>query len=225
MLSLTIPLVLPPVPARAEVAASTNPASSIPDAPQPQGIFRSKPKAPPCRVITAAEAAGSAAAAVAMGEGNSVAGVAPAGTHDESSQPGEPTQLPACPPAPPVNWFARFLNGPQVKRLTPREKALLAVRNVLDPFNAVTIMANAAIAVGSDSHSPYGPGMTGFGRYVGVELLTGHDRRVLRHLPHPLHRPPGPALSPNAERLISSSGCVTPSSRWFGPRATTAKGC
>lgn len=111
-----------------------------------------------------------------MGVGNSVAGVSPTGTHDESSQPGAPHQLPACPPAPPINWFARFLNGPQVKPLSPKEKALLAVRNLVDPFDAVTILANAAIAVGSDSHSPYGPGMTGFGRYVGVEYsqdMTG----------------------------------------------------
>jgi hypothetical protein len=110
---------------------------------------------------------------VAIGVGTTVAGVTPTGTHEESSQPGGQSQLPACPP---INWFARFLNGPQVKPLTPKEKALLAVRNVVDPFNAVTILANAAIAVGSDSHSAYGPGMTGFGRYVGVEYsqdMTG----------------------------------------------------
>lgn len=65
-----------------------------------------------------------------------------------------------------LNWYQRFTNGP--KGLTPRDKAWLAARNVVDPFNAVTIAGDAAIAIGSDSHSEYGPGMPGFGRYVGV---------------------------------------------------------
>jgi hypothetical protein len=47
-----------------------------------------------------------------------------------------------------INWYARFLDGPQVKPMTPKEKAWLAVRNVGDPFNAVTILGSSAIAVG-----------------------------------------------------------------------------
>jgi hypothetical protein len=75
-----------------------------------------------------------------------------------------------------VNWYARFTNGPTVKPLTPKEKAWLAVRNWTDPFNAITILATSAIGVAADSHSPYGPGMPGFGRSVGVSYtqdLTG----------------------------------------------------
>jgi hypothetical protein len=75
-----------------------------------------------------------------------------------------------------INWYARFLDGPQVKPMTPKEKGWLAVRNVVDPFNAVTILGSSAIAVGSDAHSDYGPGMWGFGRYVGVSCtqdMTG----------------------------------------------------
>jgi hypothetical protein len=60
------------------------------------------------------------------------------------------------------------LTGPEVKPLTPKEKALLAARNVVDPFNAITILGSSAIAIGSDADSPYGPGMKGFGRSVGV---------------------------------------------------------
>jgi hypothetical protein len=82
-----------------------------------------------------------------------------------------------CPPlAPLINWYARFLNGPQVKPLTPKEKARLAVRNLLDPFNGITILGNSAIYVGANAHSPYGPGMAGFGRNVGVSFtqdMTG----------------------------------------------------
>jgi hypothetical protein len=67
-----------------------------------------------------------------------------------------------------VNWYARFLDGPQVKPMTPKEKAWLAVRNVADPFNTLTILGSSAIAVGADSHSAYGPGIPGWGRDVGV---------------------------------------------------------
>lgn len=75
-----------------------------------------------------------------------------------------------------VNWYARFLTGPQVNPFTPREKARLAVHNLLDPFNLITIGGDAAIAVGANSHSGYGPGIPGWGRYVGVSFtqdMTG----------------------------------------------------
>ena len=70
----------------------------------------------------------------------------------------------------------RFTNGPQVKPMTPSEKRWLAARNVMDPFNAVTILGGSAVAVGMNAHSDYGPGMTGFARYVGVSYsqdITG----------------------------------------------------
>jgi hypothetical protein len=79
-------------------------------------------------------------------------------------------------PAPKENWYVRFANGPQAKVLTPKEKGWLALRNIVDPFNAVTILGDAAISVGADAHGPDGPGMPGFGRYVGVsytEDITG----------------------------------------------------
>jgi hypothetical protein len=57
-----------------------------------------------------------------------------------------------------------------VKALSPREKGRLAMRNVMDPFNGLTILGSSAIAVGSDAYSPYGPGMKGLGRYVGVSI-------------------------------------------------------
>jgi hypothetical protein len=86
------------------------------------------------------------------------------------------TQSAPCPPPPAINWYQRFINGPDVKPMTRREKARLAARNVMDPFNGLTILGSSAIAVGSDADSPYGPGMKGFGRYVGVSYaqdITG----------------------------------------------------
>jgi hypothetical protein len=78
-----------------------------------------------------------------------------------------PSAIPCLPP-PPKNWFERFLTGPEVKPLTPAEKGRLAVRNVLDPFNALTILGDGAIAIGADAHSPYGPGLRGFAKNAGV---------------------------------------------------------
>lgn len=82
----------------------------------------------------------------------------------------KPCQLPV------INWYLRFENGPQVKPLTPAEKGWLATKNVMDPFNIITILGEAGISVAADSHSPYGPGFPGWGRYVGVSFtqdITG----------------------------------------------------
>jgi len=62
----------------------------------------------------------------------------------------------------------RFIDGPKVKPMTPKEKYWLAARNVVDPFNALTILSLSAINVGINSHSPVGPGMTGWSRDVGL---------------------------------------------------------
>jgi hypothetical protein len=79
-------------------------------------------------------------------------------------------------PEPLIDWYMRFENGPQVKPMTPTEKGWLAARNVIDPFNVMTILGISAISVAADSHSAYGPGFPGWGRYVGVsftENITG----------------------------------------------------
>ncbi len=129
--------------------APSKPNSPLPDAPQPAQHAPAKPE--PCH-LKKEDAA--------------------------SSQTVQPeTQSAACDPFTPlIDWYARFLDGPKVKPMTPKEKAWLAVRNVADPFNGLTILGSSAIAVGSNSHSPYGPGMPGFGRYVGVSYsqdMTG----------------------------------------------------
>jgi hypothetical protein len=75
-----------------------------------------------------------------------------------------------------INWYMRFENGPQVKPLTPKEKAWLATKNLIDPFNIMTVLGEAGISVAADSHSPYGPGFPGWGRNVGVSFtqdMTG----------------------------------------------------
>jgi len=157
-------------------AQTPSPAVPLPNAPLP---VVKHPKTGPCRVIPKTESAGKTLTATGAGFLATAAGMPPVPVQSPqpSSAPGiTPQELPPCPLPPLINFYNRFMNGPEVKPLTPREKAHLAARNLLDPFNAVTILGNAAIAVGSNSHSAYGPGMTGFGRYVGVsysEDLTG----------------------------------------------------
>jgi hypothetical protein len=90
--------------------------------------------------------------------------------HKEYDCKAKPCQVPI------INWYMRFENGPQVKPLTPQEKGWLATKNVIDPFNIITILGEAGISVAADSHSAYGPGFMGWQRYVGVsftEDITG----------------------------------------------------
>ncbi|MGD0548119.1 MAG: hypothetical protein ABR991_09895 [Terracidiphilus sp.] len=134
-------------------AAPVEDGPPLPDAPQPQHTSASSAAAPCPATAKASQPA--------------------------STQPGTPTAgtpPPSCLPHPEPNWYERFINGPDVKPMTRREKARLAARNVADPFNALTILGASAIAVGADADSPYGPGMKGFGRYVGVSYtqdITG----------------------------------------------------
>jgi hypothetical protein len=75
-----------------------------------------------------------------------------------------------------INWYARFTTGPDVKPMTVSEKARLAVVNVMDPFNFLTIFGTAAISIATNSHTVYGPGMKGWAEYSGVSFtqdITG----------------------------------------------------
>ncbi|MGC1782321.1 MAG: hypothetical protein WA708_07375 [Acidobacteriaceae bacterium] len=76
------------------------------------------------------------------------------------------------PPSP----FTRYLKSPDAVPLTARDNLRSAVKNIIDPFNLMTIAADAAIGVASDSHSVYGPGVDGIAKYAGVSLtedMTG----------------------------------------------------
>jgi hypothetical protein len=72
--------------------------------------------------------------------------------------------------------FAQYLKWPDVVPLTARDNLRSAVRGVIDPFNLMTIAGDAAVGIGSDSHTAYGPGFEGFAKYAGVSLtedMTG----------------------------------------------------
>jgi len=152
-----------------------NPAAPLPAAPLPVIKHQNSPQGP-CRVIPKTESSGRALTAVGSSFLASAAGFPPIEQDVQPAAVGKPREpqavqdLPPCPLPPFINFFQRFINGPEVKPLTPREKARLAARNLLDPFNAITIVADAAIAIGYDSHTDYGPGLRGFWRYTGVSF-------------------------------------------------------
>jgi hypothetical protein len=90
----------------------------------------------------------------------------------DSSSPAQ--TMMSCQPNIPV--FARFLDSATPLPLTSRQKFFLAVNNVKDPANLLTIGGLSAISVASDSHNSDGPGLKGFAKNAGVSLtqdMTG----------------------------------------------------
>jgi hypothetical protein len=176
-------------------------AAALPNAPQAQNATQqNEPALTPCMVKRASVGAAWAAATAAaidvdgLEAGAGAAASGNTGTVTATQSAAKPatqtdaelvpcsasgsliTNLPVLKKLPLVNWYARFLDGPQVKPMTPKEKAWLAVRDVVDPFNGITILGSSAIAVAANSHSAYGPGFTGWGKYVGVSYsqdMTG----------------------------------------------------
>ena len=157
---LVLVLLMAALPARAGSPESSE--LLLPEAPQPQShIPIAAPAKTPCP-------GGNVAKPVAL------TGSPPTGGSLPPAAAG--TQPAPCTSQLEEKWLDRFLTGPEVKPLTPREKAKLAVHNVVDPFNGLTILAGSAISVGSNSHLAYGPGMKGYAHYVGVSYtqdITG----------------------------------------------------
>jgi hypothetical protein len=63
-----------------------------------------------------------------------------------------------------------IVTSSSIKPLTVRQKGLLAGRDIIDPFNLITIAGSSAITVAAASHSAYGPGIPGFVRLTGYSL-------------------------------------------------------
>jgi hypothetical protein len=70
-----------------------------------------------------------------------------------------------------VNPYQRFLDTSVVMPLTSKQKGYLAIHNLTDPANLLTIVAVSGFSTAIDSHSAYGPGFKGFGKNTGVSLL------------------------------------------------------
>jgi hypothetical protein len=95
-------------------------------------------------------------------------------------------RLPLCPPAnqpqpahpagtpPPCrqrHFYSRFSNYPGTSPMTLPQKGYLAIHDVVDPFNLLTIAGTSAVTIGANSHTAYGPGLHGFGLNFGISLL------------------------------------------------------
>lgn len=108
---------------------------------------------------------------------------------------------------------ARFLDGNVSFPLTPEQKAHLAVRDLTDPGNFATVLGTAGFTIGTNSHTAYGPGWTGFGRNVGYSFLqeatfetfgTFLIPSVTRQDPR-YHRIPGASIPHRALHALAST--------------------
>lgn len=178
---------------------------ALPDAPAPQN---SPPTLTPVNACELRNAAATLAATAAVRADS----VAEADGHPVTEAPrivGVTLCVPHMPPL--VNWYARFLNGPQVKALTPLEKAHLAARNLIDPFNLLTIAGEGAFSVGLNSHSPDGPGFHGYANYIGVSFtqdMVGEFFGTFL-IPSIAHQDPHYHRMPNASIKRRVVHCIT----------------
>jgi hypothetical protein len=69
------------------------------------------------------------------------------------------------------DFFYPFGKPPKQGPLTSKDKLRIAASDVVDPFNLLTIAATAAITVGSNPDTGYGPGLKGWGKNSAT-LLT-----------------------------------------------------
>jgi hypothetical protein len=69
-----------------------------------------------------------------------------------------------------VDQLQLIVETGSITPLTSKQKGLLAVRAVTDPFNLLTIATFSGISVAADSHSVYGPGFAGWGRLAGYSF-------------------------------------------------------
>jgi len=63
------------------------------------------------------------------------------------------------------------VSSPYVKPLTAEQKFSLAVRDFKDPFSLAVLTAGGGIFIASNAHNPYGPGMKGWGKIEGYNLV------------------------------------------------------
>ena len=119
--------------------------------------------------------------------------LASAAADDDRDDAGQ-SKLPPCPPpappgqatssAPPTpcrneSPLRIVINSDQRQPLTPKQKGILAGRDIIDPLNLIVIGAEAGFGVGLNAHSAYGPGLKGFGRLAGYDLLQDAQGEVI----------------------------------------------
>jgi hypothetical protein len=146
---------------QAEQSQAAQPTQTPPQAPQPRKSPKAEKPPDPCAIKNA----GASMTATAGMRVLAVAGLIP----HESAKSAPTVEAKVCVThAPAINWYARFVTGPDVMPFSPVQKLRLAADNLTNPFNLLTIVGEAGISVAANSHSAYGPGFPGWGRNVGV---------------------------------------------------------
>lgn len=150
-----------------------------------------------------AKAAGSAPPSPAVGVSSSSA--APSNAIGNSLLAVRPA---LCEPAS-KNPFQRFLSTSAPDPLTAKQKLIQSGKDVIDPFNLITIGGNSAIYVAQNARSDYGPGMLGFAKNAGVSLTQGMTGEFIGTflLPSIMHQDPRYHRMPHA-RLTARIGHV-----------------
>jgi hypothetical protein len=130
----------------------------------------------------------------------------PACAQTQSKQTSPPGM--SCGPA--FDPFQRFLNSAEAHPMTPRQKAVLAGKDVIDPFNLLTIGALSAISIGADSHSAYGPGMKGWAKLSGVSFTQDMTNEFFGTflIPSIAHQDPHYHRMPNASYTRRIAHCI-----------------
>jgi hypothetical protein len=131
------------------------------------------PDAPSAQMSQSAAAEGQPQLSPADGSGkdpNGAAAVTPIRPCTDSNYTMDKMPLQGPPPCIPENPIAPFVTSIHIEPLTSKQKGVLAIRDVLDPFNFITIAGYSAIAVAVDPDSAYGPGFKGFAKLSGYGL-------------------------------------------------------
>ena len=96
--------------------------------------------------------------------------------------------------------YQKFLGTSVIIPMSWQEKGYLALHDLADPANFVTIVGISAISVAADSHSAYGPGFKGFGKSVGVSYVQDVTSQFFGAFAFPVvfHQDPRYFRMPNA---------------------------
>jgi hypothetical protein len=146
------------------------PASAEPAPPTPSAPASTKPAKPakPPEPFDACDIKNTGASMVATG---GLRAVSVLGVGETTRIAGATAvQSRVCSDFAPINWYDRFVTGPDVMRFSPEQKLRLAVTNIINPFNLGTIVGEAGIEVAANSHTPYGPGIDGWAKLSGTNL-------------------------------------------------------
>lgn len=193
---------------------STQEPSSSSNVSPPRPVSQERPKAgstlPPCPAAVPLRAsavanAGTAPEKPATPEARSSVAVSSSGA---ASVKGMGNSMLTVPPAPcepaSKNPFQRFLSTSAPDPLTVKQKLVQAGRDVIDPFNLITIGGLSAIYVAQNARSDYGPGMLGFAKNAGVSLTQGMTGEFFGTflLPAIMHQDPRYHRMPHAKLMV-----------------------